>query len=577
MSKAENGKQGTDQQEAFQDLERTSEEGFDTENARKALLSNLRHKLRTPLNAIIGYSEMLLEDAKDLGQDDFVLDLKNIHHSGGRLLDLVNEILDPGNMQTGIREEVIEALGAKLRFELSGPVADVIGYSGRMLERAKELRQEDFVQDLDKIHSAATRFLAFIKDIVNLLRIEADRMAPGLGEPEPSSKAMDVIIPLAGDVPTQLVEERGFLLVVDDNDMNRDFLSRHLERQGHKVEMAEDGLRALEMIREQPFDLVLLDIMMPNMNGFEVLRYLKTHQTWRHIPVLMISALDEMDSVVRCIEMGAEDYLLKPFDSVLLKARVNACLEKKRLRDQEIEQRKKLSELNKALEIRNRFILATFGRYISDEIVESILETPEGLKLGGEMRTVTILMSDIRGFTPITERLTPEDVVSILNIYLEAMTEVIQKYQGTINEFIGDAILVIFGAPIELEDHARRAVACALEMQMAMAGVNERNREAGYPELEMGIGINTGELVVGNIGSKKRAKYGVVGSNVILTSRIESFTKGGQILVSESTVDSCGPILSIDDSMEVMPKGVNKPIPIYQVGGIGGEYNLYFS
>jgi adenylate cyclase len=262
---------------------------------------------------------------------------------------------------------------------------------------------------------------------------------------------------------------------------------------------------------------------------------------------------------------------------VLLKARVNACLEKKRLRDQEIEQRKRLSELNKALEIRNRFILTTFGRYISDEIVESILETPEGLKLGGEMRTVTILMSDIRGFTPITERLSPENVVSILNIYLEVMTEVIQKYQGTINEFIGDAILVIFGAPIELEDHARRAVACALEMQMAMAVVNERNREAGYPELEMGIGINTGELVVGNIGSKKRAKYGVVGSNVILTSRIESFTKGGHILVSESTVDSCGPILRIDDSMEVMLKGVKKPISIYQIGGIGGDYNLYFS
>jgi adenylate cyclase len=291
----------------------------------------------------------------------------------------------------------------------------------------------------------------------------------------------------------------------------------------------------------------------------------------------MISALEEMDSVVRCIEMGAEDYLPKPFDPVLLRARISACLEKKRLRDQEIEHQRRLKELNKALEVRNRFIRATFGRYLSDEIVDSILETPEGLKLGGEKRKVTIMMADLRGFTSIGELLLPEAVVGIINIYLETMTEIILKYQGTIDEFIGDAILVVFGAPILRDDDAKRAVACAIEMQLAMAGVNERIRQHGNPELKMGIGINTGSVVVGNIGSKKRTKYGVVGRNVNLTSRIESYTVGGQILISESTLEACGPILRIENPIEVMPKGVKEPIKIYDVRGIEGNYNLFLS
>ncbi|MBI5848052.1 MAG: GAF domain-containing protein [Nitrospirae bacterium] len=224
--------------------------------------------------------------------------------------------------------------------------------------------------------------------------------------------------------------------------------------------------------------------------------------------------------------------------------------------------------------VRNRSVRETFGRYLSDEIVRSILETPGGMNLGGEKRTVTILMSDLRGFTSIGERSPAENVVGMINIYLSVMTEIILKYHGTIDEFIGDAILVIFGAPIQRDDDMTRAVACAVEMQTAMEEVNRRNREAGYHEVAMGIGINTGSVVVGNIGSNKRTKYAVVGRNVNLTSRIESYTVGGQILASQGTVEACGEILRIDSTMEVMPKGVQKPLTIYEVGGIGGNYNL---
>jgi len=220
-------------------------------------------------------------------------------------------------------------------------------------------------------------------------------------------------------------------------------------------------------------------------------------------------------------------------------------------------------------------IRGTFGRYLTDEIVANLLEHPEGLKLGGERRTITIMTSDLRGFTSLSERLSPEEVVKILNFYLGCMADVITSYQGTIDEFMGDGILVLFGAPTAREDDAKRAVACAVAMQLAMVTVNEKMKEWGFSLLEMGIGINTGEVVVGNIGSEKRSKYGVVGNQVNVTYRIESYTVGGQILITESTLKETGSIVRIDGQRKVQPKGVTQPLTIYEVGGIAGEYNLF--
>lgn len=222
-------------------------------------------------------------------------------------------------------------------------------------------------------------------------------------------------------------------------------------------------------------------------------------------------------------------------------------------------------------------IRKTFSLYLTDEVVANLLESPDGFKLGGERRKVTILMSDLRGFSSVSEELAPETVVSMLNIYLGEMADVIMKYQGTIDEFIGDAILVLFGAPTQREDDAERAIACAVAMQLAMDTVNKKNERLGLPSIEMGIGISTGEVVVGNIGSAKRAKYGVVGHNVNLAARIESYTVGGQILISESTLKEVDSIVEIDGEIEVQPKGFNEPINIYEVGGIGGKHGLHLS
>ena len=215
-----------------------------------------------------------------------------------------------------------------------------------------------------------------------------------------------------------------------------------------------------------------------------------------------------------------------------------------------------------------------FGRYLSTEVMNSLIENPSALELGGERRRVTIMMTDLRGFTALAERLEPERVVQMLNSYFEIMVDVVLKYNGTINEIIGDALLVIFGAPQEMSDRAQQAIACAIDMQNAMSHVNEENRSQGLPELQMGIGLNETEVIVGNIGSSKRSKYAVVGSGVNMTSRIESYTVGGQILISESVRQEAGEVLRIDSQRDVLPKGAETLLRIYEVGGIAGQYNL---
>jgi adenylate cyclase len=233
-----------------------------------------------------------------------------------------------------------------------------------------------------------------------------------------------------------------------------------------------------------------------------------------------------------------------------------------------------LSRTSEDLEKSSELIKKMFGRYLSTEVMNTLLEDPSALELGGEKRKVTIMMTDLRGFTALSEQLKPEQVVQMLNSYFEVMVDVVLQYNGTINEIIGDALLVIFGAPQEMLDRVPRAIACAIEMQNAMAKVNVRNRAQGLPDLEMGIGLNETEVIVGNIGSSKRSKYAVVGSGVNLTSRIESYSVGGQILISESVRQEAGEILRIDAQRDVLPKGAETPLRIYEIGGIAGHYNL---
>ena len=235
---------------------------------------------------------------------------------------------------------------------------------------------------------------------------------------------------------------------------------------------------------------------------------------------------------------------------------------------------KQIEQLNIKLEMRNKLLNETFGRFLSDDIVKQLLDTPGGLSLGGKKTKLTMMMSDLRGFTAISERMDPAHLVRMLNHYLGCMTEIIQKYNGTIIEFIGDGIMAIFGAPESTGTHAADAVASAIEMESAIEEINKWNAERDYPLLKMGIGIVTGEVIVGNIGSKKRTKYGVVGKSVNVCGRVESYTTAGQILISSETKEAILSDLTIESSMKVRPKGTNDELVLYQVSGIGKPYNV---
>ncbi|KTC85615.1 MULTISPECIES: adenylate/guanylate cyclase domain-containing protein [Legionella] len=224
-----------------------------------------------------------------------------------------------------------------------------------------------------------------------------------------------------------------------------------------------------------------------------------------------------------------------------------------------------LRKIRKQLELRNRFIHKIFSFYMSDEVVKTILESPERQKLGGQENKITIMFSDLRNFTPLSEALSGEKLISLLNGYFTKMVRVIEKYQGTVDAFIGDAIMVIFGAPHSLGNDSLRAITCALEMQKELKKLNRANQKLNLPHLEMGIGINTGLAVVGNIGSKKRMQYSAIGSAVNLSSRIQGLSLGGQTLISESTYQEVAKDIEISGHLRVKVKGIDSPITIYDV------------
>ncbi len=337
----------------------------------------------------------------------------------------------------------------------------------------------------------------------------------------------------------------GQILVVDDNRINRLKLRRALTQRGHAVSEAENGREALEMLRSELFDLVLLDILMPEVDGFQVLREMKDDTMLRDVPVIVISALEEMDSVVRCIEMGAEDHLPKDFDPVLLNARIGASLEKKRLRDEVVEQL--------------TFIREIFGKYVPESVAKQIVASKGVLE--PKQLTATILFSDIENFTGTAESIPPKQVVQMLNEYFPAVIEPITRYGGVVNQFQGDAMLVTFNVPIEDSQHAENAVKAALEIQEVLKG----QTFAGI-ELRTRIGINTGEVIAGNVGAGDRINYTVYGDAVNLAARLEQLNKerGTLILMSESTVDLLSDKSAVEPLGEVEIRGKNHLVRIFK-------------
>jgi adenylate cyclase len=353
-------------------------------------------------------------------------------------------------------------------------------------------------------------------------------------------------------------------LVVDDSAVNRMLLARHLLTLGISSHEAVDGKSALELLRQSADEVavVLLDVMMPEMDGYETLAAIKSDDALRHLPVIMVSGVDELSSVARCIEMGAADYLTKPFDPVILGARVRASLADKRLHDLEVEHAAAQAEMLATIERQK----AELSRFLSPQVA-ALVSTPEGeALLAGHRRQATAVFADLRGFTAFSDSAEPEEVLGVLREYHRMMGEQIVEHGGTLEHFAGDGMMVFFNDPVLQEDHVERAVRMAMAMRTRFAELATRWSKLGF-ELGLGIGIATGYATLGRIGFEGRYDYGMVGTAVIVASRLSSAAEANQILLNPRTHAAVESIVEVEPVGELQLKGFARPIPTVNVTG----------
>ncbi len=504
----------------------------------------LRHELRTPVNHLIGYAELLLEE-DDASEAD-VEALEAVRARAREVLELVPGMLGDGADGDGTtgagsgeapvvtlvqRVEQLETLTAGLAATSSLPAADI----------------ERLAVAAARLGSLATRLTA------GPLLVQRD--------------AGDAAAPMPGRLET--------VLVVDDDEANRNVLGRRLAKLGYGIVEARDGVEALERLSQPDagIDLVLLDVMMPRLDGFAVLERVRADPAIRHIPIIMISALDDMASIVRCIEAGAEDYLPKPFDPVLLKARVAACMEKKHLRDAERELLAQVAAWNTELERRvaeqvqevERF--SVMRRFVPPQLVE-VLEAGGASMLQSHRAEITVLFCDLRGFTSFAERSEPEDVMAVLREMHDAVGPVIFEQGGTLSQFTGDGMMVFFNDPIPCEGPERRAVILGLAMRDRTERLADEWKRRGH-DLRLGVGIATGYATCGQIGFDGRFEYTAIGTVVNLAARLCGQAEGGEVLAAERVVAVLGDGVVSELAGEIELKGMARPVAIHRVMALG--------
>jgi adenylate cyclase len=498
-----------------------TERALEQERQRRARLANMRHELLAPVTALVGYSELLIEKARGLELEDIGPDLQRILISAQELLELIDRLLGVDGAAGHPSGVDFSELQAKLRHDLRNPLNAIKGYAELLLEELDEVGAAATRPDLEALLSEADSLLSRVDVIIDF---SSSRDA-ALGDQERGA-VTSMIANLVRTVrPIEEVStgpsETARILVVDDNASNRDLLFRRLSHDGHHVARADSGRRALEVLKVEAFDLILLDLLMPDLNGFEVLERLKADERWHDIPVIMISGLQETDSVIRCIEAGAEDYLAKPFNPVLLRARISACLERKRWRDRERRyvERIELERQRYETLLRNILPVQIVSRLNNGEVV-----------IADRVEEATILFADLVGFTAAASRVTPAVLVNNLNRIFSAFDDLCRRLQIEKIKTIGDAYMAAAGVPLPRPYHAEGMADFALAMLAALERVNA----IAEVQFQMRIGIHTGPVVAGVIGSH-RFLYDIWGDTVNLASRLESHGLPGRIHVSPQT------------------------------------------
>jgi class 3 adenylate cyclase len=367
---------------------------------------------------------------------------------------------------------------------------------------------------------------------------------------------------------------RASVLVVDDDPVIRSMLTASLEASGHEVTTAKDGSEALELVRAEGFDVILLDVLMPGMNGDQVLEHLKDDPKLRHVPVVMVTSLDDVGSAVRCIELGADDYLPKPIDPVLLGARINAGLMKKRLHDLQLEHVEEVDRLNRRLEARVEEQMAELvrtgelKRFMPQQIAEGLMAGQLSADDGFERRKVTLLFADMVGFTDLSDKLEPEELAEVLNEYLREMTAVAVSQGGTLDNYIGDGLMVLFGAPKQVDEsvQAWSALRTAFGMQERVEELSTAMRARGIPaDLTVRVGVNTGHCTVGVLGSDIMRAYKAVGFAVNVAARLQSEAEPGTVLVGFRTYALVKDRVVAEQRAPLMLKGAARPVEAWEI------------
>lgn len=482
---------------------------------RNAIVAHVAQRLAGPARAITGFHELLTEQARDLGLAEVMPDLERVGAAAQHLNELIDTLI-AGNVDDPAPGGI--EIGAKLRHDLRTPLNAIIGYSEMILEEAEDLGHPALAGDIRVMLSAAAELLAHVDALAGIAPpggIEGLETVDRAG-----IDAVGLERALSRSVGQAAPAEGGSILVVDDIASNRNLLSRRLQRDGHQVVTAATGLAALERLAEQSFDMVLLDILMPDMNGIEVLLRIKSDTRWQHIPVIMISGLNEVDAVARCIEAGADDYLPKPFNPVLLRARINSTLEKKRWLDREH------SYLHR-IEAEKRRADALLLAILPGQIVARLQEG-EAL-IADRFDEATILFADIVGFSPIAARLPASDLVRRLDQVFSTFDALAEEHQVEKIKTIGDAYMAACGVPEPAPDHADRVVALGKAMLQSLPPTI-----ADADAFRLRIGVHTGPVIAGLIG-RSRFVYDVWGETVNIASRLESQGIADRVQISEAT------------------------------------------
>jgi class 3 adenylate cyclase len=496
----------------------------------RAQLANMRQKISAPAEALIGYGRDVQEQACTLGLDGFVADIDQLIAAAQGFQTKIIELLDP-NRAKDIQEIAdLQKARSVLRHDLSNPISAVLGYAEMLLEDAEDANATLLIPDIQKLIKAAEALVAEIEIIVDFSTNAPTRAPSELSEAMATAKRiLDDIQPiLTEDVKP---DECGHILVVDDIDVNRDLLARQLTRQGHMVTVAEGGRQALALMRQNNFDLVLLDLMMPEISGLDVLKFMKSDDQLRDLPVIVISALEEQDSAIRCIEAGAEDYLTKPINPVLMRARIRAGLDKVRIRQLENDYRNDLEAEKKKFEA---LLLNILPRPIIDRLAagETIADTFDH---------VTVLFSDFVGFTRLSRSHPSDRVVATLNRIFSEFDALALRLGVEKIKTIGDGYLAVAGIPIPTDNHAET---CA-EMAIGMLDILKRLNPTFDEPLEMRLGLASGPVIAGIIGSHKFA-FDIWGDTVNMAARHESYSEPNRIHVALETATLLEPAFRLE-------------------------------